>query len=539
MNKILNKLANLLLSVPVRIKVFGIMLIPIVILGISLNYWVNTGLSDWLSYLLPNESVTNAMQAGSRSVFLVSIIAGVAALLLSMILMILLTKPLEELRETAHEVKKGNLKSRANIWARDEIGEVAAAFNEMVDHLVESQNALKESNKKLSLMNKIILEISKENEIHDTLFTVLKHIVESFNFINGWIYLYSTQTDKFHLATWYDIPDRYKGQILDCDPDELCTCQKQLLDHKWNNNYKVDNCTKVQSKDKNTEIYHVTVHLKTKDHPFGIILLQTQKERRLSQEEAELLSLITSQITEYISKSWLEEQLKNKEKARRKLMKALIKAQEDERIRLAAELHDGAGQMLTSLSIRMKALERDIEDKEISNKVSALCKNVSDITEYIRYLSYQNRPILIEELGLTDALDNLIADIFSSSGISWDSEIILGDISLPKEIETLVYRITQECLTNILRHANANNVNICIQPQSSQLNISIIDDGKGFQSDPSKSKTGKHTGLVTIEERVTLFGGDVNISSKPGQGTEVSINIPLLEEYSYNVGASY
>ena len=105
--RVFRKIPQIILSVPVRIKILGIVIIPVLFLGLSLNYWVTTGLSDWLSYLIPDDRVIIAMEAGGRSVLLVSILAALAAILFSMLMMYMLTQPLVELSKTADQVAKG------------------------------------------------------------------------------------------------------------------------------------------------------------------------------------------------------------------------------------------------------------------------------------------------------------------------------------------------------------------------------------------------------------------------------------------------
>jgi methyl-accepting chemotaxis protein len=117
-----------LLAVPVRVKVVGIGLLPILILGFTLNYWITTGLSDWLSYILSDVRVQAAMAAGERSVTLITLLAAVASIFFSLLLSYILSRPILSLKEMAQQVASGNLNARAQIWARDEIGELAVAI---------------------------------------------------------------------------------------------------------------------------------------------------------------------------------------------------------------------------------------------------------------------------------------------------------------------------------------------------------------------------------------------------------------------------
>ena len=182
-------LYSLILSVPVHLKIAGLVLLPVIVLGLLLNYWVASGLKDWLSYLLTDVRVDAAMRAGQRSVQLVTILGAVGSLLVAYLLTFILTRPLLALREMAQQVAGGDLTARAPIWSKDEIGELAAAVNIMTDHLVASQDSLARSNRHLAAVNRVILAANRPAEIHDTLHAILGIVVEVMRLDTGCIYL--------------------------------------------------------------------------------------------------------------------------------------------------------------------------------------------------------------------------------------------------------------------------------------------------------------------------------------------------------------
>lgn len=525
-----SKLFQILLSVPVRIKVFGIVIVPILILGLSLNYWVTTGLSDWLSYLLPGDSVAIAMQAGSRSVMLVSILGAIAAILFTVVLMFWLTQPLLELQRTATEVSQGDLDSRARVWSNDEIGDVASSFNAMLDHLVESQENLTHTNRQLSLMNQIALSTTKEQDIHSSLYVILWSVLDAIDLDTGWIYLFDPERSKFHLATWYGVTDDDKPALLQ-EEDKLCACQQELISGSPDPKGIVHSCSRFEDCEGQTPCQHLSFPLRGNEHPLGVLVLLNQKGRTFLDCEFELLTNAISQISEYISKEWLEIKLNQKEAARQKLMKALIKAQEVERSRLARELHDGAGQMLTSLLVRMKAFERSLDDQQDAAKADRLCQNVSELVEYIRTISYQNRPVILDEFGLKKALENLMEDMVISTDLEGETDIDFSKVQFPKEIETTIYRITQESLTNVIRHAKAKKVTLRLWLEPTSLNLLIKDDGVGFDVDEHfLQESDQHLGVIAIKERLELLGGRLDLTSRLGEGTELLAVLPMLEE---------
>lgn len=176
--RLFKKIYDAVISVPVRIKIIGIIMAPVLILGLTLNYWITTGLSDWLSYLLSDQRVQAAMGAGSRSVILVTILAALASIFFALMLTYLLTRLVLDLRDAALDVSKEKLDSRAKIWSKDEIGEVARAMNEMIDRLVASQAELSSANQRLEKMNQVAIAAGRELELSEVLESILRGTLE-------------------------------------------------------------------------------------------------------------------------------------------------------------------------------------------------------------------------------------------------------------------------------------------------------------------------------------------------------------------------
>lgn len=167
MTTVLAFISRIILAVPVRVKITGIVLLPVLILGFTINYWVTRGLSNWLSYILVDTRVEAAMSAGSRSVLLVTFLATILSLLLSTLLTIMLTHPLIALQKTARQVAAGNFKTRAAVWADDEIGALATSVNAMIDQFDQYQIRLANTNKQLQIINSIAMASDRGDEIHD------------------------------------------------------------------------------------------------------------------------------------------------------------------------------------------------------------------------------------------------------------------------------------------------------------------------------------------------------------------------------------
>jgi len=245
----------------------------------------------------------------------------------------------------------------------------------------------------------------------------------------------------------------------------------------------------------------------------------------------ELLGAIGAQVSEIAANAWLHRRLLEKEAARQVLINALVNAQEGERSRLARELHDGPGQTLTSLLMRLKAIGNKTQAKLIRTSLDELCDFVAEIIEQVREISYLLRPAALEELGLATAIQTLAQRIGEQSGFTADFDNALDGEKLPLEIEITLFRIAQESLTNIVKHAQAKNVHIQLFNNQDSIGMRIKDDGIGFNPEVSALLTDRpHLGLVSMQERASILNGDVKVISNPGDGTEIEVTIPYLEK---------
>ena len=518
-----------LLAFPVRVKVIGIGLFPIMILGFSLNYWITTGLSDWLSYILTDVRVQAAMEAGGRSVFLVTILGTITSVLFSLLLSHILTEPILSLREMVQKVASGDLNARANVWAKDEIGELAIAINTMTDHLVNNQESLARKNRSLDAINQVAMVANHQGEIHDILYTILEHILNQMHLKMGWIYLRDPERKTFHLATWYGIEEEMVPVLLGILNNSTCACQQDLLNEKLGVQSECRVCSRLERLTRlNIARDHFTIPLVAREQHFGVINLLCDDNVVISNEDMELLSSLGKQIAEIVANAWLQIKLSEKEAARQVLLESLVKAQEEERLRLARELHDGAGQTLTSLLVRLKTAERKSSIPETQRELANMQDIVSETIEQVRELAYRLRPVVLDEFGLSRALSTLLQDMTRGMELKVESNLEVEDIKIPTEIEVVLYRIAQEGLTNIIRHAKAGNINFSLQGENNGAKMTIEDDGIGF--DPGKflpSKGQHHLGLISMRERAEMIGGSLDVFTAPGKGTTVEVFIPV------------
>ncbi len=215
------------------------------------------------------------------------------------------------------------------------------------------------------------------------------------------------------------------------------------------------------------------------------------------------------------------------ERDRLDLLRRLAQTQEDERRRISRDLHDQVGQTVTGLSLSLKALERDGDLSPA--RMQSLQAMVVSISRDIHQAAVALRPSVLDDLGLVRALQALAATSAEVSGLRIDVQAVGFESRLSSELETVIYRLVQEALTNILKHAGAHAVSILLDHASDQIRVIVEDDGIGFDVD---GRTGRndtsHLGLSSMRERLTLVRGEMTIESTPGAGTALFIVLPVV-----------
>ncbi len=210
----------------------------------------------------------------------------------------------------------------------------------------------------------------------------------------------------------------------------------------------------------------------------------------------------------------------------RQMSSHVLTAQEEERNRIARELHDDTAQALTSVLVRLRLLERSADDKRLQSALAELRDLTVETLEGVRRLAIDLRPPMLDDLGLEAALQAHVQDFshrwpikatFTSSRMG----------RLPPEVELVLYRIVQEALTNVAKHAKASRVEARLTRRGRTLRMLIEDDGCGFDVEAAKGSRESGLGLFGMEERLALIGGTLKVDSAMGRGTRISAEVPL------------
>jgi two-component system, NarL family, sensor histidine kinase UhpB len=219
-----------------------------------------------------------------------------------------------------------------------------------------------------------------------------------------------------------------------------------------------------------------------------------------------------------------------------KMSEQVLAAQEDERKRIARELHDETAQALTTLLIRLKILEKARTAAEMRGQINELRELTADTLEAVRKLAVELRPATLDDLGLVAALEGYtdsygahmpVRIAFSAEGFD-DRE---G--RLPPQVELVLYRVVQEALTNVAKHAGAHDVHVELRRRPDEVIAAVADDGQGFDVEDMMRSRERGLGLFGMQERLALVGGQLLIDSSPGHGTRIHARVPSLSATAF------
>ena len=251
-------------------------------------------------------------------------------------------------------------------------------------------------------------------------------------------------------------------------------------------------------------------------------MLQTARIVPLRQDE-KIIGTMT--IVEDVTQ---REQQSKAQAAKRQLARKVLQAEENERQRIARELHDSVNQLLSSSTFRLSAVEQQVSgyDKATGQKIKQATELVNRAIQEIRLVSRNLRPSELDDLGLHSALRSLASEVQERTGIVVHVDVEKLGRPVPSEIELTLYRIAQEALNNAVKHAHPSKIEIHLRLHRSLIELEVIDDGKGFDVNPGSASWKQGWGLANMRERAGLFQGKLTIESGPGKGVRIQVAIP-------------
>lgn len=372
---------------------------------------------------------------------------------------------------------------------------------------------LRRRNRELSILNSIAQALNQSVQIEDALQAVLAAVAELLELTSGWIWLFHDGTVSSYLAASQNLPP-----VLQKYPEKMrgsCYCLSTFRegDMAGAANVNVVECSRLAGVVTGTDglLYHASIPLYAHGKKLGVMNVASADWRELSTEDLQLLYTIGDMLGIAVERARLFDQSVR--------LGAL-----EERNRLAREIHDTLAQGLTAVSLQLESadalLDSDAPPEKVQSAVQqALMLTRANLAEARRsVLDLRARPL--QNKSLPQALMQLVKE----REFPFTVQLALDVPSLPPGIETGLYRIVQEALTNAARHASAATVVVQLAQLDDVLTLTIRDDGVGF--DPKAIPTDRF-GLISMRERANLLNGSLQIDTTAGQGTQIRVTIPL------------
>ncbi len=322
------------------------------------------------------------------------------------------------------------------------------------------------------------------------------------------------------------------------DPDEDRCCRTTVIDLTLRK--KAEDALRKGQETLATMVEERTRELSESNRALQAQILQRERaERELQRAHTELERRVQERTAELLqTKQVLEAEIvqrKRAEAAHLLVLQRLVEAQEAESCRVARELHDQFGQEVAALSLGLNGIGEQLPlNSPLRPRVAQMLDIVGSVLRDVHSLVWKLRPPALDDLGLATALERYTAEWAKLSGIPVHFHNCgLDHRRMSSQIETTLYRIAQEALTNVFKHAQARNVSVLLEGQRNQIGLIIEDDGRGFAVESMLNRSPDaqgHVGLLGMRERATLAGGTVNIESSRGSGTTVFVRIPVATE---------
>ncbi len=269
--------------------------------------------------------------------------------------------------------------------------------------------------------------------------------------------------------------------------------------------------------------------LKISDSVIGVLIIGFEKSYQWLPTELELFRAVADRSALAIDRARMTDALREREMRIVELSGHLLKAQEEERKRISRELHDETGQALMVIRLYLGMLDGSVKSREGKAKIGELLGVVDRTIEGIRRIIGRLSPLVLQELGLISAIRKEAKDLKRTAGVQ--SRVAIGDDvgRLDPVIETAIYRVVQESLHNVAKHAQAQNVNIQMERNGETIRLVIEDDGIGIRavSNSSANTMRPSFGMAGMHERISTLGGQMRVTSRKGEGTKITVSVPV------------
>ena len=403
----------------------------------------------------------------------------------------------------------------------------------------EAEKRILEANRQLVALNAIASTVSESLSLEVILNSALDKTLELINCDVGGILLLDEKSQTLSYAVHRGLSKRFVQGIAGLAPGEGIAGKAAQMGETLvvSDISKDGRVTRPVVAEENLKAF-VSQPLMSKGRVVGVLNVASRKPRSFSQQEIQLLSALGHQLGTAIENARLYQELQSKEQMRAELLRKIISAQEDERRRVARELHDVTSQALATLAVRLEALAamRGANVQEMASKIEETRALLTTTSDEVRRLIYALRPTVLDDLGLPAALRSCAANSLGAAGIEVHVEIVGEERRLTPQVEIAIFRIAQEAMTNVVRHARADSTYISLEFKEKSVALQIEDDGIGFDLSEESSSTDlsrRGAGLLGMKERAELLGGTLRIITRPSSGTRIEVEIQVDWEHDH------
>jgi signal transduction histidine kinase len=417
-----------------------------------------------------------------------------------------------------------------------------AAQRRVSREMARLNEELQLTTQELSLLLGLSNLLASPMSLPTRLLSVLQEIVRSLNFPEaGMILLIRRQTGipTVRAATLADADDQQYAWAEElgqqCVETSMAMCRH--TDDTIIEFLPAEALQSIECQQIDSPVAMISLPLTLRGQVIGSIVLCRQNARQEtnpSTDEFRLIVGIAQQLGLSIENARLYQEAQEREKLLGELLHRVVGAQEAERRRIARELHDATGQSLTAIALGMRGTESIIDSNPsvAKHQVHELVSITTDALGELRHLISDLRPSQLDDLGLVATLQWYIQEFNRRYPIQTDLVFKGERARFPPEYEIVLFRITQEALTNVAKHSGASHATVKLEIDTSQILLTVCDDGRGFDLEEVLRGEGSRIGwgLLGIQERTALIGGEYQMESQPGQGTTIQIRVPLIVE---------
>lgn len=500
------------------------------------GYSLGVGISEEIAFATANQLLIRQI-IGLSAVFIFAVLAAWIGG------EVFFLRRLRSLLDATERLAAGDLSARTGLpYGGGELSQLARSFDQMGEVLerreIERERIETEivrQNRDLSILNTITGAVSSSLELPEILESLKNLLAERLNIPGGVIFFYDEFDDSLYVEAAWGVPAAVLSEIKRIPTGSYHyerVVREKMAVHEPDLQPVVQNVYQELEVVRPSWQSYLCIPLLAKDQVQGVLDLFSKSAGGFSEDQITLLSTLGRQVGVAIQNARLFEQIWAGRRRLQMLSQELLEVQESERRHISRELHDEIGQALTAVKVNLQAARRALPSEEILAQLDESIDVVERTLEQVRDLSLDLRPSLLDDLGVVAALRWYIDRQAQRAGFEAQFTADLPELRLPSELETTCFRVVQEALTNIIRHANASHVKVELRERDQTLELFIRDDGIGFDVDAVMERAAGDLslGLLGMQERVQLVSGQFEIVSDPAKGTEIRAVFPLAQQ---------